>query len=432
LKKVLIITYYWPPASGPGVQRWLKFAKYLPEYGWEPIILTVEGGSFPAMDEDLLQEVSTTTKVFRTKTWEPFGIYNRLRGKKGNQVEVGGGAFTADKSIVRRIGTYIRSNYFIPDARIGWNKSAIAKASALIQEYNITYIVTTSPPHSSQLIGLELKKKHKLKWLADLRDPWMSMMYNQFLTRTKASTQKDQKYENQILENADHVTVVGDSMKKEFSDRAHNITVITNGYDSDDLNHSETKQEAFEKFTLFFMGNFLSQQSFAFFWKTLKQFTHHDPEIANRFRMLIIGNVSEVVQKDIEHHNVTSFIDIEPFQSHDQVIRKMKRSHLLYLPIPKTEGNEMIITGKIFEYLASKLPILSIGPIGGDADYILRNTNRDKIISYGETDELLVQLQNAWSQWKSNKNQFYYDNDHHQQFERKSLTEKMSQVLNSL
>ena len=127
-------------------------AKYLPQYGWQPIILTVEGGSFPSTDEKLLAEVSKDVKVHRTKTWEPFGIYNRLRGKKGNQVEVGGGAFTADRSIMRRIGTYVRSNYFIPDARIGWNKSAIKKASEIIASENITYVVTTSPPHSAQLI----------------------------------------------------------------------------------------------------------------------------------------------------------------------------------------------------------------------------------------------------------------------------------------
>ncbi len=432
MKKVLIITYYWPPASGPGVQRWLKFAKYLPQYGWQPIILTVEGGSYPAIDEGLLQEVSATVEVHRTKTWEPFGIYNRLRGKKGNQVEVGGGAFTADRSIMRRIGTYIRSNYFIPDARKGWNKYAIAKAAELIKSNNIKHIVTTSPPHSSQLIGLELKKRHDIKWLADLRDPWMSMMYNQILTRTKSSIDKDQNYENKVLANADHVNVVGNAVREEFRDRTQSISVITNGYDESDMLSLQSKEMPFEKFTLFFMGNFLSQQSIAGFWKAIYSLNNKHIDFRNSFNLLIIGNISAVVSQNIKSHDVGDLVTTEPFQPHEVVIAKMNKSHILYLPIPQTEGDKLITPGKIFEYLASKLPILATGPKNGDAAEILNQCKRSPIIDYDDQTAITERIESAWLSWKSNNAQVFHDNDLHQSYERSVLTERMAAVLDGL
>jgi len=431
LKNILIITYYWPPASGPGVQRWLKFAKYLPEYGWQPIILTVEGGSYPAMDKGLLKEIPASIKVYRTATWEPFGLYNKLRGQKGNSVEVGGGALADDGSIIKKIGNYVRSNYFIPDARKGWNKRAIPKAKALIKKYDITHVVTTSPPHSSQLIGLTLKKELNIKWLTDFRDPWTSIMYNQYLKRTQSSIAKDQAYEDEVVTTADHVVLTTEVLKKEFNNRNNNISVITNGYDQSDLK-KKSPNSAFEKFTIFFMGNFLNQQSIASFWKSIAELDDSDPSFKDTFSLLIIGNLSEQVHRDIDKYNIAHLVKIEAFQPHDVVVRKMKQSHLLYLPMPQTDKVEMVIPGKTFEYLASKLPILSIGTSACDVAHILNNCKRKPIIDYANQQAITDRIKSHWEDWNKTNNQTFHDNDLHQTYERSALTEKMAGILDGM
>ena len=176
MNKALIITYYWPPSGGAGIQRWLKFAKYLPEFGWQPVILTVneQHAVYPLTDNSLEKEVANNITVYRTAATNWFRFYSSNKAK----VPSAGFASNLNNSIKGKISRFIRGNFFIPDPRRGWNKFAFAKACEIIEKENITTIITTSPPHSTQLIGLKLKKKFKeLKWIADLRDPWTDIYY---------------------------------------------------------------------------------------------------------------------------------------------------------------------------------------------------------------------------------------------------------------
>lgn len=175
-KKVLIITYYWPPASGPGVQRFLKISKYLNDFGWKPIILTVKNGSYPSFDPSLENEIPEWVEVHKTKTFEPFTIYNRLTGSKGKNLGTGLIGLEGKQSFVKKLSIYIRANYFIPDARKGWYRYAVKEAKQLIQEKEIDAIITTGPPHSTHLIGKSLKEKFNLPWISDFRDPWVNIL----------------------------------------------------------------------------------------------------------------------------------------------------------------------------------------------------------------------------------------------------------------
>ena len=194
MKKVLIITYYWPPSGGSGVQRWLKFSKYLPEFGIEPIVLTVDPdfATYPSIDTTLELEVSDSIRVYRTKAKNPLEVYQKIRRKPAPQ---SGFAGEKKSGLLDKIFRFIRGNVFLPDARIGWNPYAFEKAKQLIKELNINTVITTSPPHSTQLIGLRLKKEFTIQWIADLRDPWTEIYYNKELFRTNWAERQDAKME---------------------------------------------------------------------------------------------------------------------------------------------------------------------------------------------------------------------------------------------
>ncbi|NCG29740.1 MAG: hypothetical protein GWP27_04630 [Bacteroidetes bacterium] len=191
MKKALILTYYWPPGSGPGVQRWLKFCKYLPEFGWDTKVITVNNGSYPSVDSSLENDIPEGLEIHKTKTIEPFAIYNALRGKKGKSVEVALASVKGKQSPFSKFANYVRSNYFIPDARVGWNTYSFPKAIELIKKDRPDVIITTGPPHSTHLVGQRLHKMFDIPWVADFRDPWTTIYYNQFLLRTDSSIRKD-------------------------------------------------------------------------------------------------------------------------------------------------------------------------------------------------------------------------------------------------
>ncbi len=251
MNRVLIITYYWPPGGGAGVQRWLKFAKYLPEYGWEPVILTVDPdfAAYPAIDKSLNEDVTEKTRVYRTKATDWFRVYP---GKK-SEIPSAGFAKNMDNTLKGKIFRFIRGNFFIPDPRKGWNRFAFKKACDLIENENISHFVTTSPPHSTQLIGLKLRKKYPgIKWIADLRDPWTDIYYYHLFYPTIIAKAIDRYYESSVLKNADLITTVGPSISNHFRSKSaaapERIRVIYNGYDDSDFR--DIKMQEPDNFTI--------------------------------------------------------------------------------------------------------------------------------------------------------------------------------------
>jgi glycosyltransferase involved in cell wall biosynthesis len=251
MNKVLIITYYWPPGSGAGVQRWLKFSKYLPSFGWEPVILTVdpEFAAYPALDNSLGAEISTSLRIFKTRATDYFRIYS----KDKKNIPSAGFASNDDKWLKGKILRFIRGNFFIPDPRKGWNKHAFRKACEIIDNESIKHVITTSPPHSTQLVGLKLKRKYpEIKWIADLRDPWTDIYYYDQFYPTFISKLTDRKYENAVLQSADRIITVGKSLKELFATKIFGISnkteIITNGFDEDDF--TGRISESPDKFTI--------------------------------------------------------------------------------------------------------------------------------------------------------------------------------------
>ncbi|HWB62390.1 MAG TPA: glycosyltransferase, partial [Chitinophagales bacterium] len=289
MKRVLILAYYWPPAGGVAVQRYLKFTRYLPQYGWKPIVIAPRNGSYQYHDELLLKELSPETEVHLTDTFEPFELYNLLQGRKGKSANLAVGTGKKEKSLTQKISEYIRANFFIPDARKGWVKYAVREAGKIIAKQKIDAVITTSPPHSAQLAGLKIKQKYNLPWVADFRDPWSTILYNDFLPRTKATIEKDKKLEAAVLKNADKIVLISPGMKDEFVTPLPNAQVIYNGYDEDDYTDAPVETTGF--FTLRYVGNFLATENPPGLWRALQKLLTANASFAQYFRFEITGRI---------------------------------------------------------------------------------------------------------------------------------------------
>lgn len=428
MKKVLIITYYWPPGSGPGVQRFLKFSKYLRDFGWEPIILTVENGSFPSIDSSLEKDIPEGLKVVKTKTFEPFQWYNMLKGKKGKSTGVGMVGMQ-EQSPLQKLALHIRANYFIPDARKGWKKYALKKAKSIIQEEGIEAIITTGPPHSAHLIGLDLKQQTNLPWVADMRDPWTTVFYNAFFPRTTSTKQKDKALEDKVLKNADGVVVVSNGLKQEFSDRNENISIIYNGFDETDMPLSMPQRN--KRFTISYVGNFKPNQNVNALWEILFEIKKEESDFADDLELFLTGNVDSSVVDAIGAHALENNLHLSAFVAHQEAVQRMMSADMLLFIIPKSERNKLIITGKLFEYLATGNPILGIGPVDGDASAVLQDANRKPLADYSDKESIKKQLLAAYQKWKSQESN-RVDVGDIKRFSRKGLTEQLANKLNKL
>ena len=387
MKKVLIITYYWPPSGGSGVQRWLKFVRYFRDFGIEPIVLTVapEFAALPNIDESLEHEIPAGIEVHKTCAKSPFGFYKKI--KKGT-IPNSGFAGEGKANLFDNLFRFIRGNFFIPDARIGWNKFAIEKARELIQLHAIDTVITSSPPHSTQLIGLQLKKEFNLKWLADLRDPWTEIYYNKLLFRTNWAKKIDYRYEQTCLQNADTLIVVSEDIKRRFGEARETILekthVIPNGFDEEDFSHERTKNDAGIKY-ISYVGNLGLQYPIKAFFKTFSELVKVD----QLWRIRFVGNVSDVVNIEIQKLGLEKWVEFTPYVEHKKAVEYMINSDLLLLIIPNTENNKGILTGKLFEYIATGNPIIYIGPEDGDALGILKKTEGISFLNFNSEENII-------------------------------------------
>ena len=428
MKKVLIITYYWPPGSGPGVQRFLKFSKYLRTFGWEPIILTVDNGSYPSMDKSLEQDIPDGLEVYRSQSFEPFRWYNLLKGKKSKDATIGAIGLKKN-SFFQRLALYIRANFFIPDARVGWNRFAIKKAHSIFDNHHIEAMISTGPPHSTHLIAHSLKKSYAIPWIADMRDPWTTVFYNAFFPRNNSTKKKDKTLEDLVLKNADSVSVVSNGMLEEFSDRTKDISLIYNGFDDEDFKHIEKASN--DKFTISYVGNFKPNQNALVVWECLKELSVKDPQFKADLKIALTGNVDSSIINSIHDYGLQEQLSLEGFAAHYTAVQRMLDADLLLFIIPVSERNHLIITGKLFEYLATANPILAIGPKMGNASALLKDANRDEMLDYSDKALVLKQIQDAYHNWKKGISQSVNLEDL-SRFTRRGLTEILANKLNEL
>ena len=426
MKKVLIITYYWPPSGGAGVQRWLKFSKYLPEFGCQPVILTVDErqASYAQTDYSLLQEVSPDLKVFKTKTFEPYNLYRKLTNKK----EIPYGGFSNQKKITlfEKLSRFVRGNFFIPDPRKGWNSYALQKALELIRTEKIETVITSGPPQSTHLIGVKIKQLTGIKWIADFRDPWTDIYYYKDLYLSRLAARYDKKLEKKVLSEADKIITVSGEVGKLLLNKIPGseakIVVIPNGYDESDF-----KDVAIIKndcFTIAYVGTISASYRIGGFIDAISLLPGN---IREQIKIRFVGNVPDEILQLFHLKNLGSMVEVLGYIPHEMAVAQMVNASMLLMAIPDSPDNKGIVTGKFFEYLAAGRPILAIGPLGGDVDHLVQKCTAGKLFSYDEKEKMQLHILEVFDLYRNGL--FLNETTGTDRFTRRNLTKELTNQL---
>jgi len=418
--KVLIATYYWPPSGGPGVHRYLKFTKYLFDFGIEPIVLTVKNPTYPFRDESLATEIPKKLKVYKSKTFEPFWIYSKLKGKKLEHikptVEIESDSLTAS------LGSWIRANFFIPDARAGWLLAARPQAESLVKQHNIQTVITTGPPHSFHFIGKHLQKKFGIRWLADFRDPWTQVYYNQILPRTFVADKIDEILEKSILGKADEVIAVTPSQAENYRkifERDYHI--ITNGFDPEDFKCNGTIKKHSSSILIRHIGNIRVAAVPEIFLKAIKA-------LENKIDLKVefIGDNNPRLEKLIKKFQLQDTVFLKKYQPHKMATKKMTEADILVLYLPDVDDISHHIPGKLFEYIGSGRPVLMLGPVDGDSAAILEEQQAGIACDINDSEAITKALEKLIKQISSAARSIDMENHPYSTIQ---LTKRLSRLI---
>jgi glycosyltransferase involved in cell wall biosynthesis len=431
VKKVLIITYYWPPSGGAGVQRWLKFVKYLPEYDIQPWVVTVdpESAYYPQTDLSLEKDISPEVKVFKTRSFEFLKIISRIFGSR--RVAYGGFTNVNKKNPLQIFLRFIRGNFFIPDARVGWSGHAYKKARKLITDNGIDTVITTGPPHSAHLTGLKLKKELNIRWIADFRDPWTDIFYYSDMLHTPVARKLDLRKEKKVLKSADRIIAVNNTVGKLLARKIDGkdtgkITVITNGYDEDDFNFTLTQEE---EFVITYSGIISGSYKPEIFFRALSDLVKNHPEITFKFRLA--GNLSPDIEKEIWNFGLNDIFEYHGYVSHHKLVKLLKSSTALLYVFPVT-NNYSGTSGKLFEYLAAGRPIIAIDTPGSDASAIIAECEAGKSFTRNDPEGIRNYLEHLVEAYKKPPGEVKSGNGLYTNYSRRNLTAKLSRLIAEL
>lgn len=410
------------------MQRWLKFAKYLPEFGWKPVIYTPENPSYPLLDESLMKDVPKDLEIVKTKILEPYQLAEKLNKSnkkfKAGQFDVG-----KNQSWKSKLSIWVRGNFFIPDARVFWVKPSVKFLEQYLTENQIEVVVTSGPPHSLHLIGLNLKKKlPNLKWIADFRDPWTEISYYKHLKLTKSSDQKHRQLESEVFRNADITLATSYTDAENFRKNGANAICITNGFDESDSNTQTLKSSNIQaKFTLSYIGVLEQLRNPENLWKALNDLVTENEEFAEKFTLKFAGRIDDKILNSIEHSHLKNHILNLGYLSHDKAIEEMQTSEILLITNFPNDSSKGIIPGKIFEYLATGKQIISFGPKDADVSKILNETQAGKHFSYDDSGKIKEFILEKFELWKYGN--LSENTQNIEQFSRKNLTKKLAEIL---
>lgn len=424
LLRVLIITYYWPPSAGSGVQRWLKFAKYLPDYGWEPVIFTPENPDFELQDPSLEKDISPQLEVIKFPIWEPYSLFRKLKGnQKGNPATI---LEKKEKSVIDRLAVWLRANVLIPDPRVFWVKPSVGILEETIRSGDYEAIITTGPPHSIHLIGLKLHEKTGIPWLADFRDPWSTWEFLDTLPMFSWVRKRHQTLEKRVLTQANAITTISPTFQKDLKILSgREVLLLTNGFDVDDFPTFSQNTGLKEKdLEIVYSGIIDAIRNPLPFLEAFKK-AFEPSAFSVRFRF--VGKVSSAVEEFVKNDAwLESHVEFIGYVSHQRVFEYYQTADILLLILTTTKNAQGNIPGKLFEYLASGKTILGLGDPNGDAASLIRQAQAGKIIDPNKQDEIASFLEG------------YKSSDHAtdksliNRFSRKNLSSQLAQILKNI
>jgi len=400
MKKVLIITYYWPPAGGISVIRPLKLAKYLRNFGWEPVICTAQNPHYSFEDDKAVLDIPKGLEIIKVPIIEPYEVYKSLTGQKNKSDLVDVIQNVPKRTFFHRLSIWVRGNFFIPDARCLWIKPVIKELSTYLTDNPVDAIITTGPPHSVNRVGYLLKNKFNFPWVADFQDPWTQVDYYKHFKISNWAHKRHRKMENQVFDNADLITIVSDSWKKDLIKiGAKEIDVIPLGYDPDDFMDSVDLDTFFSVSHLGLLG---IDRNPSVLLKVIQDLCNEDSYFASHFRLQLVGKVNNELQNLIVDLKISEQVIFRGQVGRSEALKLMQSSHILLLLLNKADNVSGRIPGKVFEYIGAKRPILSLGPDKTDIGKILHQSNSGEQIDYNDKYYLKKYLKLKFKIFKSN------------------------------
>lgn len=436
MKRVLIITYYWPPSGGSGVQRWVKFAKFLPKEGWQPVIYTPENPELTSIDKTLADEIPPEAEIIKTHIVEPYGLYRKLMGKGASTdlksltaAGTGGGEVNPingeKKSAKQSVSLFIRGNLFIPDPRVLWVHPSVRFLIEYLKDHPVDAIVSTGPPHSMHLIAREVAARTGLPWIADFRDPWTKMFYFKHLKLTKKARKKHLELEKKVLDGATRVIAVSPMVQEDFRKMTDTpVELLTNGFDEDDFKGEFDLDECFN---ITHTGLFASDGNPEALWKVLSEKCSSDSDFRRSLRIRISGKTDREIITSIRNAGLGDNLVDLGYQGHRSAIREQRNASVLILPLRKEPEYEAVLPGKLFEYLASRRPILGIGQTNGAMAKVIRDTGSGIVYDWDEETKIRQWIDFCWEEFKNDE---LKDNTSDiSQYNRRSLTRRLAGLL---
>jgi len=425
LKRVLIVTYYWPPNGGSGVQRWLKFAKYLPEFGWEPIIFTPENPLIAQRDESLMRDVAPNLEVLRWPIWDPVA---KLQERSGNPNV---GLLQKEKSATwkTKVITWLRGNLLIPDPKIFWVRPAVKYLTAYLQAHPVDVVVTTGPPHSMHLIGLRLQQQLGVKWVADFRDPWTRIDFFKDLMPSYIARRLHHKMEKNVVQATDLVLGVSQEICDDYQSLgAKNIQKLTNGFDPGDYEALPENPES--GFTISHIGNLVPSRNPVQLWRGLRWALEAQPELEAHLKLRFVGNVDVSVKEHLKEFQLDHLATFVTYVPHKEVVKEQAKSRILLLLVNNTPNAGGILTGKLFEYMAAKRFILAIGPRDGELERVLQDTQSGSVLDFEDAAGIKTLVLEEFQSFKEGAPM--YRPNFADKYSRKELTKKLTQLLDGI
>ena len=436
MKRVLIISYYWPPTGGSGVQRWVKFAKYLPSEGWQPVIYTPENPEQLAVDESLAAEVPEAAEVVKTRIIEPYELYKKLLRRSGHSkeaVEVNP-VNAQNKSLLQKAAMWVRGNLFRPDPRCLWIGPSVRFLKKYLSEHPVDLIVSTGPPQSMHMIGLRLSRETGLPWIADFRDPWTKIFYFKHLAMTPATERWHKKMEKMVLDEASAVVAVSPLVQQEFQAMTDTpVELITNGFDECDFS-SEPCTEAYggasQEFTITHTGLFAADGNPTVLWDVLAEKCHADEAFRKLLRIKLIGKTDDQILKALKDRGLESSLINMGYQTHSVAVEQQRQASVLILPLRKEPEYKAVLPGKLFEYLASQRPILGIGQPDGAMAMIVNETGTGTVIDWNDKEGISQYIEQCWKRHLEGR--LSSDGADLSRFTRRSLTRRMAGLFDKI
>lgn len=427
-RKVLVITYYWPPSGGSAVLRWLKFARYLHEFGWLATIYTPSNPEPQAFDQALLKEIPDSVTVIKRKIREPYRIFKILTGQKYNDTLTASFVSEREKGWIYGLLIWIRGNFFIPDARKFWIRPSIRYLTKYLEDNPHDAVVSTGPPHSMHLIAMGIKARLNIPWVADFRDPWTNIDFYNELKLSSGADRKHRVLEKKVLTSADAVITVGPAMTSEFKNMGcSNVYTITNGYD--EISDNRLKEPA-KEFSFLHVGSMPSARNPKVLWTVLGDIASEDPGFRSDLVIHLIGKVDYTVLRSITESGLGDMLKKQDHIPHHHVFPFLKQASVLLLVINDSPNAGSILTNKFYEYLSASRPILAIGPEDGDAALILNRSGAGRMFDYDNRKELHDHIVDLYNRYKSGT--LTADVRNISQYNRRNLTAELASLLDSV